>query len=351
MSADRFEARVADWLEDGPDVAPAATIQATLAYAAAHPRTRRHAAALRASRFAPALAAAAVVVLVAGSSVAVLSRFPPAVTPVAPVAVAGTETCATPVVGERIMDQEGVWELTGRMDICQDTVSDSRVSGRLTRRVSADLFDPGDGYPDGASNTYGTTVLQAGAGAWTGTFVGSYLGRTGTPPGRLSWIALGSGAYRGLVYRATVVTDSTGRTTVTGTIESIPDDAVLASTRCWVDSATPDISTAGPVPHRDAYRTCTITSDDDRLAGTAKEHRLIDVGAGGTTTDTGTLAVTAAAGGWDGTFRGTGDWYVPGVVTGTLKGTGGLEGLGLSFRIVSEDGMRGVLVGTIAAAP
>ena len=98
-------------------------------------------------------------------------------------------------------------------------------------------------------------------------------------------------------------------------------------------------------------RTCTIASDDARLAGTATEHRTITVDADGTAIDRGTLEITAADGGWRGTFAGTGDWSVPGEITGTLDGLGALAGSSLRFRVLCEDGMHGALVAEFPAAP
>jgi hypothetical protein len=350
MSADRFESRVADWLEDGPEVAPAAITEAALVHASAHPRSRRRTVVLRARRFAPALAAAVLVVAVVGTGVVAFPRFLSPVTSIAPESVGGTETCVTRVDGVVMSPQAGSGdanELRGRIDSCRQSTSDERVDGELTRRIDGWLFGDQSG-PTGSSTDFGRSELRNSGGAWTGAFVATYSGRTGSAvPGRLTWIGLGSGDYAGLVYRATVITNAAGEITLTGTIEPITEDAVIATAWCWVDSATPDLA-YGSVPHREAQRSCLITADDERVAGTAAEHRVIDVASDGTTADSGTLTVTTAGGGWRGSFSGTGDWYVPGLVSGDLEGFGALAGLRLSLRIVSEDGMHGVLVGTIA---
>lgn len=347
MNPDRFEQRLADWLEEGPEVATPGVVETALAHAAGHPRSRSRALALRVRRHGAALAAAALVVVLGGGTLIVGSRFRPSVTPVASVAVSGTESCVGRVAGAVLVPQAGSGqsdELRGRIDDCRQVASDPRVSGILTRRVDAWLFSPDQTTPAGSSSDFGTIELRNEAGTWTGAFVATYLSRTDLIDGRMSWIALGSGEYAGLAYRATVVTDRAGEAKLTGTIEPVASDAVIASTWCWIDRATPDLS-AGSVSHRAAERSCLVTSDDERLAGTAKEYRVIDTASDGTTRDTGTLIVTAARGGWTGAFAGTGDWYVPGEVAGTLDGRSELEGQRLSFRIVSEDGMHGVLVG------
>jgi hypothetical protein len=354
MTADRFESRVADWLEDGPDIAPDELAEAALRHAAVHPRSRLRSLERRTARFAPILAAAGIVVAVSGVALVGASRFRLFTTATSPVAVAGTETCTNKVIGAHLSPQAGSGdadELRGRIDICQETASDPRASGELTRTVDGWLYEPIASSPAGDSMVFGSMELRNGQGAWTGNLVGTYKTETGMADGRLTWMARGSGAYEGLAYRATVVTDAAGHGTVTGTIEWVGRDAVIATTWCWVTTMDPDWDASEPVVHREASRDCVVTGADGRLAGSASEHRIIDVAADGSTTDSGTMTVTTATGGWSGSFAGTGNWGVPGAVTGTLEGSGALEGLSLAFRIVSEDGMHGVVLGTISSAP
>lgn len=354
MTADRFESRVADWLEDGPDVAPDELADAALRHAAVHPRSRLRSLERRAARLTPALAAAGIVIVIAGVAVVGASRFRLSATATVPVSVTGTESCVNKVVGAHLSPQAGSGdadELRGRIDVCQETASDPRVSGELTRTVDGWLFGPIESSPAGDSTVFGSIELGNRGGAWTGNLVGTYKTETGLTDGRLTWLALGSGAYEGLAYRATVVTDAAGHSTVTGAIESVGRDSAIATTWCWVTTMSPDWGAPEPVLHRDAQRDCLVTGADSRLAGSASEHRIIDVAADGATTDTGTLTVTTAGGRWSGSFVGTGNWGAPGVVTGVLEGAGALEGQHLAFRIVSEDGTHGIIVGTISPAP
>jgi hypothetical protein len=349
MTADRFEARVADWLEDGPEAAPDRLTDAVLDHAARHPHTRIAAWRRRAMRHGRLLAVAALALAVVGVGAGAWARFRLTDTAIGPVAVTGSESCTTRVAGARLYVTDTNDEVRGRIDVCQDALSDPRVSGEQTRQVSAWFFTADAEAPRGSSNWFGTLEIANDRGRWSGAFVGTFDGQTTTTPGRLSWAALGSGGYDGLVYRAALVVDQGGARTLTGTIEPIADDAIVASTWCWVTTAVPSVD-GERVAHRVAYRDCTVTSTDDRLNGMASEERAIDVRDDGATADTGTLNVTTAAGTWAGSFSGTGDWYVHGRVTGTLAGSGSLAGLTMPFEIVSEDGMHGVLLGTIQAA-
>lgn len=345
MSADRFEHAVADWLQEGPDVAPAGTVEAAVAHAAAHARSHRSSIVRRIRRDGWLLAAAAVVVAVGAAAFSTMQPGRRTAASLAPALVSASETCQTRVDGQTLTAQEGLEELHGRIDICQESASDARASGEMTRRIEGVIF-PGTSAADHQANLYGTLELRGPGGTWKGGFVSTYIGFAPNWTGRMTWVALGSGGYRGLVYIATVVADGSGSTAPAGRIEPIADDAVVANTWCWVASATPDMSVENP-PQREALRDCLITSDDDRIGGTASEDRTIKIAAGGETEDTGTLVITTVRGTWMGRFSGSGNWYVPGLVSGTLDGGGGLRASRLSLRIYSEDGMRGVLVGEV----
>jgi hypothetical protein len=352
MSADRFETRVADWLEDGPDAAPRGIEAASLEHARTHPRSRRAIVLRRVAPYGRSLAAAGVVLAVAGTLVLGFARSRDLGSPVAPVTVRGSETCAVRVLGMVLSTTEqGQARLQGRITVCDEGASDPRVRGELSRWVTADLFDADPTYPDGTSNHYGQAELRGEGGTWAGPFVATHLGRTEPVlEGRLSWIGLGSGAYAGLVYRMTVTTDASLESTIAGTIESI-GEAATASTWCLLDSPTSP-GVFEPVDGvRSFARTCTITSDDVRLAGAATEHRTITVDADGTAIDRGTLEIATADGGWTGTFSGTGDWSMPGDITGTLDGRGALAGASVRFRVLSEDGMHGAMVAEFSSAP
>ena len=353
MSTDRFERRVETWLQDGPDTAPSGVEVASLVHARTHPRSRQATLRHRLAPHGPALVAAAVVLAVGGTLVIGVPRsHDPAGTTPAPVIVRGSEACAVRVPGMVLSTTEqGQARLQGRITVCDEEASDPRVSGELSRWVTADLFDADSVYRDGTSNHYGQAELRAEGGSWAGPFVAAYLGRTAPVlEGRLSWIGLGSGAYEGLVYRATVTTSASLESSIVGTIEPI-GEAATASIWCLLDSPTAP-GVFEPVDGiRSFARTCTIASDDVRLAGSATERRTITTDADGAAIDRGTLEITAADGGWKGTFAGTGDWSVPGDISGTLDGLGALAGSRLRLRVLSEDGMHGALVAEFPAGP
>jgi hypothetical protein len=346
MSGDRFEARVADWLEDGPDHAPRRLVQAGLDHAAAHPRSRRVIVARRVRREGRLLGMAAVVMVAIGISAAVIPGLRPPAAPSAPGLVVGSESCVERVPGVRFQTKDGDERIEGRIHVCQEIVPDGRVVGELTRRATADLFPADAEHPVGTTNAWGATELRTAQGAWTGAFVATHLGQTGPGlEGRLTWAGLGSGAHHGLVYRATVSTGADGVSLVRGSIDALAGDGAVAGTWCFVSSSVPSMDVPSPA-HREALRTCTITSDDARLSGTAVEQRTIDVLPDGSTSDRGSITITSSDGGWTGAFAGTGNWYVPGVIEGQLDGVGAFAGQRAQIWAASEDGMHGVMVVT-----
>jgi hypothetical protein len=346
MNGDRFEARVADWLEEGPEYAPSRLVRSGLDHAATHPRSRRGTAVRRLHREGRLMGVVLLVAMAAGTSVAVIPGLhAPAAEPM-PVRVVGSESCVERVPGARFQTKDGDERIEGRIHVCQEIVPDARVAGELTRRATADLFPADTESPIGTTNAWGATELRTAQGAWTGAFVATYLGQTGPGlEGRLTWAGLGSGAHHGLVYRATVITGADGVSSVQGSIEAIVGEGAVAGTWCFTSSAVPDLSVSAPA-HREVVRTCTITGDDPRLSGTATERRTIDVLSDGSTSDRGSVTITAADGGWTGAFAGTGNWYVPGIIEGQLDGSGAFAGQHAQIWVASEDGMHGVMVAT-----
>lgn len=346
MSADPFEARVADFIQDGPSTVSESLIDAVLAYPATHRRSATRRIKRRLARFGPLVAAVVVAALALGVAPSLVG---PAA-PTGPATVSGSQRCEIRVTGARIYSQDGVDELRGQVEACEDVVSDSRVTGTQIRHVEAWLFAPDAVDADGSSDYYGNLEISNASGRWSGSFVATFSGQSTDRPGRLSWIVVGSGGYQGHVYRATVTTTGDGVRSIAGSIETISGAALTGDTWCWVTVARPDLSVEDAA-HRELERECIVRSSDDRLAGRARESRLIDVAVDGTTTDTGELRITTLGGGWSGPFAGTGDWYVPGRVTGTLLGQDGFAGQRLKIEIVSEDGMHGALLATLALEP
>jgi hypothetical protein len=369
---DDFELRLADWLEEGPFVAPNRPVSAAIEHARAHPRRRflrsapwrsamdsthvtplapRHS--NNTGRVLAAGLAAVVVVAVAVVSGSVLlggggheavpggvvapgaswtpaPQSTPAPSP-SPVAVTGTNTVGTADAGTDTtvgdVEQIRAMVLSG-----PTTNSDPRVSGLATVHVNIDI------QPGQSAVLWGTATIEGPDGAWTGPFTG--LIEKGYTIHRIASVLKGTGAYAGLQYRYTQTSTDGGTFDSSGVIESIPASepgesitapiGISGSEQCGsILLGTYGTSTrAGDVLQtRNGTVSCYEFASDDRASGSSTRTINQDERPDGSATWWGTFEIENAGGTWTGAWTGTVDSKANVSIVGAAIGSGGYAGL------------------------
>lgn len=371
---DDFELRLAEWLEEGPFVAPNRPVSAAIEHARAHPRRRflrsapwrstmdsmhvtplapRHS--NNTGRMLAAGLAAVVVVAVAvisgsvllggggheavpGGAVAPAATATPLPTPTptpTPVSVTGRPDCTTQNMGTdtQVADIE---QVRGNVQSCQGMASDPRVAGEATVNLNVDL------RADQSADMWGMVTLAGPNGTWTGPFTG--LIDKGYATHRVAAVLRGTGGYKGLQYRYT----QTGNITVgasssfesTGVIEAVPSFAPSAPVTATIGVSGGEqcgpvqLGTYGTsVQAGDVLKTrngtvgCYEFASDDRASGSSTRTINQDERADGSATWWGTLEIVNAGGTWTGVWTGTVDSKTNVSIVGATIGSGGYAGL------------------------
>ena len=388
-----FDAQLTRWLEDGPVTAPDRAIAAAIDHARTHPRRRFSTAALwrramdsmhltpvtpgRAGHAGRSLAVAIVAVVVVAaaimSGVVMLGRAgnepapggvvgpaasasptpAPSPTP-SPVAVRTTQTC-----GEIDVPTEtqvgAIDQVRGLVMECRlaDT-ADARIQGTATAHISIDI------NADQSAEYWGTEVIAADGGAWTGFFTG--IIDPGYTTHRGAGVLTGTGAYAGLQFRSTSTSSDTGSTwDVIGVIEPLPavqpgapvasslavsGTAQCSDTQLGTHGST---TTVGGVQQtRNAYVSCYEYATDDRVSGASTRNFNSDTRPDGSADWWGTSEITNAGGRWLGVWRGALDAHGNLTIAWTSIGSGGYAGLRYRANVVSpSDATDLTVTGTI----
>lgn len=393
----QFEDRLAEWLEEGPFMAPDRALEATFAHAQAHPRRRfRLSGALAGaggrlrrtdvlpgeplrpgiSAFAAVGAATVLLVAILGGTAILLSGdrggLPPSgpagtVSPSpspaptasptpTPAPVAGPPGSAT-IDGQCAVDDPGtktpwgdVTQYRGIVQTCRVTSSDPRLDGSATIYVSVDE------RADGSADTWGHATIASDGGIWSGPWRGSVQpgGIVRTTEGFYE----GHGANAGLRYRYSQTSEDGVGLRGTGTIEAVdalPAAATLVrSETCMTLVFGTQEVVDGVTQYRDMVLSCgSIRSSDPRLATATAERVVINIDklADGSATMWGTATIENDGGTWSGSWTGTVDvGYTTHRMEGRYAGAGGYAGLEFTYAQIGEQWSPFVLIGTVGPA-
>jgi hypothetical protein len=383
-----LERRMAAWLKEGPDDAPARPVEAACAYAREHPYGRpllgrpwrtivghldlepqRHPL-LRFSSALVGLAAAAALLIggvfvVAGglgrggvvgppvatptppatSSPSLTPTPTPTMPPVtSPLDVTGTITC-TLMTG--VPTKVGsVEQYRGVAIPCGLTLSDARVSGAVSTVMDIDQ------QPDESAEVWGTSTITNSGGIWSGAWRGTV--DAGYTVHHVAGVYIGSGGYESLRFRYQF--EGAGSTfSFSGTLERsdmVPaaGTTVVYGEACAAMRAPDGTATAGVTTYRGVRLACTGPMSDPRLAGDFAVVADIAVKPDQSATLQGTTTITSSRGGWTGSWTGTVDaGYTTHRMQGLLTGTGAYAGLTMPFTQIGTDRDGYVLTGTIVS--
>lgn len=393
----QFEQHLADWLEEGPFLAPDRPLEAAFAHAEAHPRRRVHLVGAwrgalrrlhlvdlpvgeplpaRIGAFAAVGAAAVLLVGIAGGSAILLTFNPggpapggPAVTESPPPTTAPPASptptpapVAVPPVGATIeghcvVDDPGTTTTSGNVTryrgivhACEVTSSDPRLEGSATILIRVDE------RADGSADTWGeATIIATDGGTWSGPWRGSL------EPAGTAWSTEGfyegRGANTGLRYRYSQTSEDGLNLRASGTIEAV-DALPAAATLVRSETCTTSVFGTqevvdGVTQYRDMVLSCgSIRSSDPRLAA-ASERVVINIDklADGSATMWGTATIENDGGTWSGAWTGTVDvGYTTHRMAGSYAGAGGYAGLEFTYAQIGEQWSPFVLIGTVGPA-
>jgi hypothetical protein len=372
MHEDRFEQRLADWLEEGPFEAPERTRVAAFAYADAHPRRNsgiarlartvtirmRRAGELRdhgpaVPRAVAVLAAAAILVAaVAGSGVLLLGRGDDR-SSIGQLGVAETATsmCVQEDPGTTTTRPTATGEVTQRRGVvlaCTLTSGDPRLEGSATFNLNADE------RAGGGADVWGTARIENGVGAWQGYWVGR--AESGSTIHRIEAAYVGVDGYDGLGLRTSQASDGLdGR--ISGTVarlDALPpaSASVITGSSCAV-RVLGMISEQGAVTQtRGSVLSCTVDAADPRLAaGAERVVANVDERPDGSATMWGSATLTNDGGAWQETWEGTVEaGYTTHRMTGVAVGSGGYAGLEYRYSQVGGIDLL-VRIGDIESVP
>lgn len=385
---ERFERRLADWLEDGPYDAPNAVIDAVFEHARTHPRRRigpsrlwkavkrrvhpaepvpgePHAGLIW--TFAAVGITAVLAVATVGGIAALLNGNPsglpvggtgatpgptppstPTPAPLAtpPVWVTASTTCPESAPGSewRVGD---VTHLRGILLTCTNTSSDARLDGVATVDLNLDLRE------DESADMWGSATIETDGGTWRGYWLGTV--DEGYTTHRIEVVYLGSGGYGGLRLRTSQTSDGADGV-ITGMIETadaLPATAVAIVTGSECVTVSPGSTTqVGEITrYSDVVLECGPNVSSDPRLDAEVERVVIDIDrlADGSGTMTGTGTLTNDGGTWSGRWTGT---IAAGYTTHRMEGvyTGTANYAGLQF-IWSEIGEGPLFVRSGAITP
>jgi hypothetical protein len=362
MSRRSFEQVVAELYHDTPRP-PKRAVRAAFVHALAHPRRagmgardrrlprlieeppwRRPWALARVGLLAAVMLLGGAIlglVLGPGASPPVGPTSSPSARPVETVTVSGTTSCVTIDPGLPFDDIR----VDHRVDECTDAVSDPRVSGVVTRRLTYLEFGPEPelGLPNGSARSWGSTELITDGGTWLGSFTGFSDG----DQWRIAWTSIGFGPARGLVYRARI-DGPAGALVIDGTIAPLRNGEVVGSAWCrLVHIPEPTARPDGIVEWRGIRIECPVRANDIRLDGSARWVVDSDERPDGTQHLWGSITITNTAGAWVGTIDEiTG--FDARTIDGVLRGGGDFTGLELAYTLTTEDGEHYLLDGLVS---
>lgn len=237
--------------------------------------------------------------------------------------ISATRICSVATRGREVGGFGSGGDLIGLELACTDVASDERVSGTTTEQVQ---------IVDGVLRV--AIAITNGAGGWTGVGEGPPSWRTSDAAGR--WIGYatsgelrvtlhGTGAYAGLDYRLSMMTDFID-SVVSGTIlpASRSSDIVTMTSTCTTeDHRFAAIFEDGSDRRLPIAFQCSTTASDDRLSG-VEDVRISITGDPGTFDLSGTSSLGNVDGNWLGYWSGTissaGTKSISGIYQGTLPG-------------------------------
>ncbi len=369
---DRFERRLADWLDAGPFEAPDRALAAAFVHADAHPRRNGPLARLARAvtirlrrtgawpgggptmlRAVTALGAAAIVVAVgAGSGVLLLGHGDDR-SSIGGLGVAETATsrCDQEDAGATTTRPTAASEVTQRRGVvfaCTLTSRDPRLDGSATFNLNADE------RADGGADVWGTASIENGIGAWQGYWIGT--AEPGTTTYRIEAAYLGVDGYAGLVLRTTQASDGLdGR--ISGTVvrlDQLPraSAGVITGSSCSTRVLGTTSEQSAVTKTRGSVLSCTTDATDPRLAtGAERVVANIDEGADGSATMWGSATLTNDGGAWQETWEGTVEaGYTTHRMTGVAVGSGGYAGLEYRYSQIGTPDLL-VRIGDIEPAP
>ncbi len=372
MNEDRFEQRLADWLDDGPFEAPDRALAAAFAHADAHPRPNGRLARLSRAvtirlrrtgelpdhgptmlRAVAALGAAAILVaVVAGGGVLLLGHGDDR-SSIGQLGVAETATsvCDQEDPGTTTTSPTAAGDVTQRRAVvfaCALTSRDSRLEGSATFNLNADE------RADGGADIWGTARIENGDGAWQGYWVGTV--DSGNTIYRIEAAYLGVDGYDGLGLRTSQASDGLdGR--ISGTVAHLdelpPESAGVITGSSCATRVLGTTSEVGAVAQtRGSVLSCTVDATDPRLAtGAERVVANIDEGADGSATMWGSGTLTNDGGAWQETWQGTVEaGYTTHRMTGVAVGSGGYAGLEYRYSQIGTTDLL-VRIGDIEPAP
>ena len=336
---DEFEQRVAEWLQEGPDLAPTTSLDAALTKVRrvrpplgrtarvwrwigarwsgdsleARPTKRggQWLAAVASVALAITVLTAFAIVRIPPPSGSMLpGSFSPSVTPTRRVppsptpwpSLADLPVVLAPTLFETVCSDQNLGTssyvgtthvVTGIRIRCSDRTNDARMTGIGYRTYTNELDR------DGTERDHGTGTMTNAGGSWTLVF--TTLRRPGEAAGLNRSYWLGSGGYAGLQAREWLYMNLEGIVMAQpGILEVVGPLSSEGTASCRAGGTVPSLPATGAVT-----LVCAITAEDPRLSGMRTIALSLTARGDGTSAAAATIAIENDGGSWSGRAAGS----------------------------------------------